>query len=627
METIDIMNNNYFPLIHETMYIDKHYEIKETIVYLYYQLCRKEKKIDLQNLSIILGELLSFLKNEMYSDEKNKAIYVNYLLQLYKMIAQTRDIENGKGEQDITYMMIYTWYQSFPLLAILAVKAIVGSYDVLENQYLLDDRFGCWKDIKHLCEYIRDHSVFGEKHPLIDTCIEILIKQLHQDYIAINNNLDNKKIKISLAAKWVPRENKHYGWLYDKCVRTWYKKMWKYMLLTPRDNFEKELAMNKCRMNFRKIVSNMNKYLDTIEIKQCSREWSKINPNKINTKTFILQKNALLNRNKDADSYSIDDMTDRYKCSQNIHDYLYSDKILKNIPKNYLTQNENNEKVIFYGFSNILKTSSSKLRNIPIYYYVKRAYELINLTNHKQCSQTIENEIQLLNKQWKCSLKYCMKLENMIPVIDCKFQYYENNYDLLYNIIGMACFICEKSSIYKRILFITNEKPVWINLSNCSDFLSMITEIKNIMDSFLQIDENIDNKNYNILIESIMNTNMSNENVEKMVLVILQNWENKKHIQHFHSNMKNIFMNYDTIPHIIYWNFSDKLVHHMPCNILDSRTSLVSGTNISLINHFNFMIIPSVRNMDPYTNVLNILKNDKYIIMEKLFYKLYDNNK
>lgn len=622
METIEILNNNNFPSIQETIHKDKHYELKETIVYLYYQLCRKENKLDLQRLSIVLGELLSIIKYEMNSHEENETIYVDYLLKLYKMIAQTRDIENGKGEQDVTYMMIYTWYQYYPLLAILAIKVLVGSYDVLEDEHSLGDHFGCWRDIKHLCEYIREHSILGEKHPLIDNCIEILINQLYYDYIKIKNHPENRKIKISLAAKWVPRENKHFGWLYDKCVRSWYKKMWKYILLTPRDIIEQENAMNKCRMNFRKIVSNMNKYLDTTEIKQCSREWSKINPNKINTKTFILQKNALLNKNNDVDAYSFDDLTDRFNCSQNVSQYLYSNKILKNINKKYLIQNENNDKTIYYGFSNILKTSSSKLRNIPIHYFVKRAYELIHLVKKKECSQTIEKEIQLLNEQWKYSLKYCMKLENMIPVIDCNFKYYEDNYDLLYNIIGMACFICHKSSIYKRILFVTNEKPIWINLSHCSDFLSMITEIKNIMDSLLQIDENLDNKYYNIILESIKNTNLSNECVEKMVLVILQNWENKKHIQYFHFNMKQIFMEYETIPHIIYWNLSNKLIEDMPCNVSDSRTSLVSGSNIALINHFNFMLIPCVRNMDPYNIVENILINDKYNIMEKVFYKL-----
>jgi hypothetical protein len=45
-----------------------------------------------------------------------------YLIILYKMIGYTRDIIDGKGEYELSYMMILTWYEVYPELALFAIK-------------------------------------------------------------------------------------------------------------------------------------------------------------------------------------------------------------------------------------------------------------------------------------------------------------------------------------------------------------------------------------------------------------------------------------------------------------------------------------------------------------------------
>jgi hypothetical protein len=94
---------------------------------------------------------------------------------LYKMIGHTRDIVDGKGECTLTYMMIFTWYEFYPELAMFALKCLVDLGDKSIHQY------GSWKDIKYFCQYCKNRGVF-ENHELIEYAIELTNAQLKSDY-------------------------------------------------------------------------------------------------------------------------------------------------------------------------------------------------------------------------------------------------------------------------------------------------------------------------------------------------------------------------------------------------------------------------------------------------------------
>ena len=90
--------------------------IKELILQLSFQLTRTDKS-GLVRLQNTLKMLLKSIKNIIDSkssllEEKNLAL--GYLSILYKMIGHTRDIIDGKGEYNLTYMMICTWYEFYP---------------------------------------------------------------------------------------------------------------------------------------------------------------------------------------------------------------------------------------------------------------------------------------------------------------------------------------------------------------------------------------------------------------------------------------------------------------------------------------------------------------------------------
>lgn len=260
--------------------------IRENIVQLNYQLVRTSSPHILQYR---LTQILTLLSNPL-EDFGNKnsslhavSIYIGerneMLIMLYKMIGYTRDIMEGKGEYQLTYMLILTWYSFFPECAKYSLKCCV------------EYPYGSWKDVKYFCEYCKTVTRM-ENHPLIEYAISLMNQQLKKDYDLFLLGYTNP---LSLVAKWVPRENSNkFGWLFPKLSSDFYGKH------------------KKANMNYRKICSALNRVLDTIQIKQCQHRWREIQKDRITSCTLIRQSKALLNLNSSSED------TDRIICAENM---------------------------------------------------------------------------------------------------------------------------------------------------------------------------------------------------------------------------------------------------------------------------------------------------------------------
>ena len=97
--------------------IEKHDTIKTKIIFFYFGLTRKYKIEDLESLSEILDNILYLIKTSLCECDDTLEInhYISYFILLYKLIVYTRDINEGKGERDLSYMMIEVWYKYFPI--------------------------------------------------------------------------------------------------------------------------------------------------------------------------------------------------------------------------------------------------------------------------------------------------------------------------------------------------------------------------------------------------------------------------------------------------------------------------------------------------------------------------------
>ena len=198
--------------------------VERLIHIIWFNLSRKKNMTELNE---IFKEVLDKLKRRHKLNMDKTKEYLEIILCI---ITYTRDIRYGKGERDLTYNMIYTLYTFFPIPAVYLIKEIVKTY-------------GSWKDIPRLCNHIKNET--SNENPLIITLVEMAINQLKKD--------QKENDPLSNISKWIPKEKSKYGWLFDVFVKNYY-----------------EIASditNAHRANFRKLVSKMNRKLETRDIK------------------------------------------------------------------------------------------------------------------------------------------------------------------------------------------------------------------------------------------------------------------------------------------------------------------------------------------------------------------------
>jgi hypothetical protein len=254
--------------------------LQEKILQFSFQIVRNNTELE-----SFLRSILMSLSNSITSKKlPEREVAFGYLSLLYKMIGQTRDIIDGKGEYKLTYMMIYVWNEFYPELAQFALKCMVNLNDNRIHPY------GSWKDIKYFCKYCFDKGMSTDSS-LIQYAINITNEQLKNDYL----NLRNNNIKdISLASKWIPREKPFFSKLYELLAVNYFNQY----LITAQTVDKIKKAVLKCKTEYRKILSTLNKTIDTVQIKQCSRNWSIIDFNKVTSITLTKQKKAFLNIKK-----------------------------------------------------------------------------------------------------------------------------------------------------------------------------------------------------------------------------------------------------------------------------------------------------------------------------------------
>ena len=156
--------------------------------------------------------------------------YVRYetieLLTLcYQMTAHCRDVENGKGERDLFYMLLTVWSKyNIQLCNNLILNTCVDM-----GQRCL----GYWKDPKNIANYFNS-SECTNKEIVVNYVVELYSQQLLADYINLYN-LSNgyvRNVSLSLCAKYCPREGqKQYKWLAKLVAHNLFEKLRMYGII------------------------------------------------------------------------------------------------------------------------------------------------------------------------------------------------------------------------------------------------------------------------------------------------------------------------------------------------------------------------------------------------------------
>ncbi len=530
-------------------------DLQERILQFSFQLVRTKNENKMHNITNVFRSILSDIYNNDTEDEK-------YLRIIYKMIANTRDIIDGKGEYHLTYGLIMIFYEYQQELALYMIDRLVLPGENGEHPY------GSWKDIKYLCYHCRDDSngyIINE--PIINHCIKLVNNQLSFDIMSE---------KPSLLAKWIPREGSvKFGWLFTLLAQDFYSNYIK----TANDDKEKvKRAIKKCHMEYRKTIANLNKKLDTTQIKQCGKEWANIKFNNVTSITLTKQRKAFLNLNKKGEQRS--ELEDRIECAANFN------KFIEKVDKGEVV---------------------AKGQRVSLVDFCKNAYSVT------------DNEIKLLNAQWVNNSLQNGKLDKFIAMVDVSGSMSGDPMDAA---IALGIRVAEKSALGKRILTFS-EKPTWVNLDGDMGFVHMVDKVK-------KADWGM-NTNFfaalQMILDGIVASKLSAEETEGMVLAVFSDMQMDQadtcNKQTLYENISRLYAETGvkvcgkpySPPHILFWNL--RSTTGTPNLSTQHNTSMLSGFSPSLLNVFCEEGIEGLQQYTPWSTLLKTLSNNRYDILDK----------
>jgi len=529
----------------------KHEYYKEKIVYLYYNLTRTSDLTEIRNK---FDDLLLVLKNDI---EISTQKFEPYLYQIYRLTLHTRDQFAGKGEHDVSYMLIDVLYKHFRRMALECLYQFV-------NPCYKTQALGSWRDIKYLCAYTKNEK-------LINDCINITNDALIRDLIKIKNHfpLPNNEIRstISNIAKWIPRENKKFGWLFERLAMDWYTRHHNQSFPEKAQN-NYTAILNKCKMRYRKLISTINKLLDTTEIKLCANQWNKLKIENIPQLAMSKYKASLCKYVFDSPEkilepsfYNEFNMC-RLECSLKTKKYFENKYYPEGAFDPYRIQSN------YVPFSR------------PLAKIIKEGFDLLERPQ--------ELQIDVLNNEWLTlsNIINKTKINNTIPIIDMSFL--SKQTDSYYVAIGLAILVAERSTFGRRILVIDNQLT-WINIEHETTLFAIIKKIVQDTKSRISTVSNMDGA-IRELVMHIDESQINNKKIAELALVYfhtepLKNDTHNKIIQLFYKgglvgSQNRAF----ACPKMVYWNLS-QTTHELPADINSKNSILLSGHSANLISN------------------------------------------
>lgn len=529
--------------------------LRERVVQFSFQLTRIPQNGSLKPLENVLRGLLTELKDDLDIKKGMSGSSIEMLIMLYKMIGHTRDIVNGKGEYALSYMMIYLWDQYWPVLAHYALYSFVYAPFFSETANGGESRepipYGSWKDIKYFCTYIKGRGHTAKTSSIMHYAISMLNNQIQMDIEQINSGSTEA---ITLAGKWAPRETSpKHGWLFEELAIQYFEE-YTYTALTESSM---NRAVNKAKMDYRRLLVCLNRHLDTVQVKQCAKQWAGISPAAQTSITMFKQKHAFLNETKRGEKRSYD--PDRVLCANHFNQYIERIK--------------SGEK-------------SAKGKRISMVDFTKEA---IRLNSKPYNNMTAQNQIALLDAQWRDSSTDTDTLKNMIAMVDVSGSM---DGDPLHAAIALGIRVAEKSLLGKRVMTFSS-KPSWVYLEQCNGFTECV---KIVSESQWSMNTNF-YRAIDLILSAIVEAKLSAETVKDMTLVIFSDMQIDVADSGFSGDSMSemIAKKYREAgidicgepykpPHILFWNL--RSTSGFPVLSEQENVSALSGFSPALLNTF-----------------------------------------
>jgi hypothetical protein len=533
--------------------------VRERILQLSFQLTRTKDRNAVDKLAEVTQQILKDLSNNYKAGVLCKETYMEYMSIMYRMVGHTRDIIDGKGEYALSYALLEVWFQEHPALAQFALEQFLVSGNEEVHPY------GSWKDVKQLYGYLEQ----GKNMVLADHGVQLMLKQLKADV---------SEPKPSLAAKWVPREGSKYGDLFEIMALRYFN----VYIVTAKTEETKKRAILKAKMDFRRLISSLNKRLDTVQIKQCGLNWAAIEPANQTSITMHKQKKAFLNLTKSGTQRS--NLEDRIVCANKFKEYA--------------------EKAVT-GEVEI------KGKRVGLNDFTKEAITLIGKHNSK-------SEIAILNAQWLDNSKQTGALGKMIAMVDVSGSM---SGDPMNAAIALGIRVAEKSILGKRVMTFSAE-PQWLNLTGVDTFCDMVQVVHSAPWGM--------NTNFaaalRMILDSIIQNKLTPEDVEDMVLAIFSDMQMDEANTSSRPLMRDIEQEYAKAgqslwnkpfkpPHILFWNL--RSTQGFPTLSTQKGASMMSGFSPALLNLFCDEGLKALQTCTPWSLFVKGLNNERYNVLDQ----------
>lgn len=565
------MDDNYKSFVHSFL--------KSELIWICFQLSRKNVT-SLNYIQQRFQSTLSFLKQIITNypttnEENNHSDWNRYLQLFFTVIAFTRDSLHGLGEHDLTYMLIFSFYDVFPELSVQSIHYILHP---LTND-LNNVNIGSWRDTKYLCKYVYEMT-FQTDHPIITYCISLMNRQLHTDLQTWKfSSNPYSKYHISNIAKHIPREKSRFGWLFDKLAIHWVTTHKPYILQTPTSLFSNKRAISKSKSIYRKIISYLNKALHTPQISFCKKK--SIDIQDLTIHTYI--KNQHIIHHNELYSTLSHDFIQNIKTNPDQHFFYYSGCHYSQVPIEHIIK----KSIYLYKNKSVNASEESLLNNLWNLYFVKK----YNVT------------------------------PSLIPIIDVSNTI---NSDSFYAALGNAILLSSISSFENRLIAV-DKFPTWIQfqpdqtiVQKVHHFMSSIYNMSNTFSNFTNV--------FSLLSTTIQQTTSQLQNNDQFaplhqpIKFVLISQFQKNNLEDTYLSFTQSFPSSSvTVPtHLIMWNFSHDHIIELNNFFELNNVTFISGFSpnaiYSLINH--------QEKDSHYDYLLHVLSNNRY----KLFSAFVKNN-
>ena len=582
--------------------------LQEKIMQFSFQLVRTSNETGFSTTAEETREILSIIMSGVKTSDKGSDDYnmcVDMGIIMFKLLAQTRDIICGKGEYALFYVMLLEWAKIDFRFFEYVIETLVYDVESVESVETVSKQhpLGSWKDMKYFLTYMKEQlltngltsTTEGNNQlylRLVDKVVSLMNEQLRIDAGSLQNN----GTSFSLVARWIPREkSKKFGWLYYYLAMNYSQHQ--IPLDTTHPSYER--AVNRAFMIYRKIISAINKKLDTTQVKQCDGKWEEINFDHVTSITMHKQTNSFLNLKKNGKTTRCENDEDRDNCKYNYEAYL------RNV---------------------VDGTSKIKGKRVPIIDFVKSAIEC-----NMKFLPSESPIITALNEQWKSNSTQNGNLGNFIAMADVSGSMTEDNNNPLYSAIGLSIRVAEKSILGQRVMTFS-ERPTWVELGvqDSDTFVKQVSKLRTsswgmTTNFYLALD---------LIRQGIEDNKLPREVAENLVLVVFSDmqmsnasasmgdlsaratlFENIK--QMFAKMGERLYGEPCKAPHIVFWNL--RKTTGFPSLSTDQNVSMLSGFSPALLNVFCEKGVAGLQQYTPWTTLVNSLSNNRYIGFGRVF--------